>query len=171
MLDEPKCVNPLLRLYTGLIGRRFGDVRFIAAGKATIIVTGGFPTMTPIRLERFEAGVRQVIAFNDAFNRHDVSGMMQLMSDDCVFENTAPAPDGRRFQGKEAVTQFWQSFFAQSTQAHIKIEEAFGFGNRVVMRWRYDWEDGEGKPGHVRGVDLFRIQSRLICEKLSYVKG
>ena len=127
--------------------------------------------MTPVRMDRFESGVRTVIAFNEAFNQHNVAGMMQLMSDDCVFENPAPAPDGTVFKGKEAVTQFWQSFFAQSPHAHIKIEEAFGFGNRVVMRWRYDWEDGEGNQGHVRGVDLFRIQSGLISEKLSYVKG
>jgi ketosteroid isomerase-like protein len=122
-------------------------------------------------MDRFEAGVRQVIAFNEAFNRHDVAGMMVMMSEDCVFENTAPAPDGMIYQGKQAVTRFWQDFFSESPQAHIKIEEAFGFGNRVVVRWRYDWVDTAGQPGHVRGVDLFRIQSGLICEKLSYVKG
>jgi ketosteroid isomerase-like protein len=127
--------------------------------------------MTPIRMDRFEAGVRQVIAFNEAFNRHDVAGMMALMSDDCIFENTFPAPDGAVYKGKAAVTQFWQEFFTQSPQAHIKIEEAFGFGNRVVMRWWYDWEDEQGNQGHVRGVDLFRVQGGLICEKLSYVKG
>lgn len=127
--------------------------------------------MTPVRMDRFEAGVRLVIAFNEAFNHHDVAGMMVLMSEDCVFENTAPAPDGSVYQGKEAITQFWQRFFAESPEANIKIEEIFGFGFRVVMRWRYDWEDGEGNQGHVRGVDLFRIQSGLISEKLSYVKG
>ena len=127
--------------------------------------------MSPIHMDRFEAGVRQVIAFNEAFNRHDVADMMALMSSDCVFENTAPAPDGMVYQGKEAVNRFWQDFFSESPQAHIKIEEAFGFGNRVVVRWRYDWVDTGGQPGHVRGVDLFRIQKGLICEKLSYVKG
>jgi predicted SnoaL-like aldol condensation-catalyzing enzyme len=122
-------------------------------------------------MDRFESGVRTVIAFNEAFNKHDVDGMMQLMSDDCVFENTTPAPDGTVYSGKDAVTRFWQRFFAQSPQAHIKIEEAFGFGNRVVMRWRYDWDEGDGNGGHVRGVDLFRLQNGLISEKLSYVKG
>ena len=34
------------------------------------------------------------LEFNEAFNRHDVAGMMQPMSDDCIFENTGPAPDG-----------------------------------------------------------------------------
>jgi len=127
--------------------------------------------MTPTRMARIESAVRVVIAYNDAFNRHDVAGMMQLMSDDCVFENTDPAPDGAVFSGKEAVTQFWQDFFSQSPQAHIKVEESIGFGNRCIMRWRYDWVDLEGNKGHVRGVDIFRVQNGCICEKLSYVKG
>jgi limonene-1,2-epoxide hydrolase len=127
--------------------------------------------MTPVHMDRFESGVRLIIAFNEAFNHHDVAGMMQMMSEDCVFENTDPAPDGAVFKGKAATTQFWQDFFAQSPQAHIEIEEIFGFGIRVIMRWRYDWVDLEGNQGHVRGVDVFRVQNGLICEKLSYVKG
>jgi hypothetical protein len=28
-----------------------------------------------------------------------------------------------------------------------------------------------GKPGRVRGVDVFRVRDGKVCEKLSYVKG
>ena len=127
--------------------------------------------MSPIRMSKIEAGVRIVIEFNEAFNRHDVDGMMQLMSDDCIFENTDPAPDGTIYKGKAAVTQFWQDFFRESPNAHIEIEEIFGMGFRCVMRWRYEWVDAAGKKGHVRGVDIFKLRDGLICEKLSYVKG
>lgn len=127
--------------------------------------------MSPTRLSRLESAVRIVLAFNEAFNRHDVAGMMELMSDDCVFENTTPAPDGTVYAGREAVTRFWQEFFRESPNARIKIEELFGLGNRCVMRWRYDWVDAEGNNGHVRGVDIFQIREGLIHEKLSYVKG
>jgi len=41
--------------------------------------------------------------FNDAFNRHDVDAVMALMTDDCVFENTYPPPDGERSVGQAAV--------------------------------------------------------------------
>lgn len=127
--------------------------------------------MSPTRLSKFESAVRVVLAFNEAFNRHDVTAMMQLMSNDCIFENTAPAPDGTLYPGKEAIAQFWQEFFSQSPQARIEIEEVFGFGERCVMRWRYNWADEVGEKGHVRGVDIFRVRNGLICEKLSYVKG
>ncbi len=127
--------------------------------------------MSPVRMARLEAGIRMVIAFNDAFNQHDVAGMMKFMSDDCVFENTDPAPDGTVYTGKEAVTKFWQDFFRESPNAHIQIEEIFGLGMRCVMRWRYSWVDAAGKKGYVRGVDIFKLKDGLICEKLSYVKG
>ncbi len=127
--------------------------------------------MSPARLSRFEAVVRLVLAFNEAFNRRDAEGMMRLMSKDCVFENTDPAPDGTVYSGREAVTQFWRDFFRESPQAHIEIEEIFGLGFRCVMRWRYDWVDAAGQKGHVRGVDIYRVKQGLISEKLSYVKG
>ncbi|GIK56475.1 MAG: nuclear transport factor 2 family protein [Chloroflexi bacterium] len=124
-----------------------------------------------MKMSKIESGVRTVLAFHEAFNRHDVAGMMALMSDDCVFENTTPAPDGTVVVGKEAVTQFWQEFFRQSPQAHIEIEEIFGLGYRCVMRWRYEWVDGAGEKGYVRGVDIFQLKDDLISLKLSYVKG
>ena len=127
--------------------------------------------MTPARMSKLEASTRTVLQFNEAFNRHDVAGMMKLMSDECIFENTYPAPDGSRYSRKEAVTQFWQDFFRESPQAHIEIEEIFGLGERCVMRWRYSWVDMDGKQGHGRGVDIFRVRDGSILEKLSYVKG
>ena len=128
--------------------------------------------MSPIRMSKIETAMRVVLEFNEAFNRHDVAGMMQLMTEDCVFENTDPAPDGTRYSGKEAVTQFWEGFFRQSPKAHIEIEEIFGMGNnRCVMRWRYEWVEAAGNKGHVRGVDIFQVRDGLISEKLSYVKG
>lgn len=127
--------------------------------------------MSTERLSQLEEPIRIVLAFNDALNRHDVAGMMQLMTEDCVFENTNPPPEGSMYSGKAAVTQFWQDFFQQSPHAHIEIEEIFGVGARCVMRWRYEWVDRSGRQGHVRGVDLYQVRDNLICEKLSYVKG
>ena len=127
--------------------------------------------MSPIRISKSESVVHVVLGFNQAFNRHDVAGMMQLMSDDCVFENTYPAPDGAVYSGREIVTRFWQDFFHTSPQAHIEIEEIFGLGERCIMRWTYTWVDMDGKRGHIRGVDVFRVTNGFICQKLSYVKG
>jgi steroid delta-isomerase-like uncharacterized protein len=109
--------------------------------------------------------------FHDALNRHEVDAMMALMSDDCVFENTFPAPDGTRYQGQAAVRGFWEEFFTNSPQAYIEIEEIFALNERGVIRWRYRWTNADATEGHVRGVDVFRIANDKIIEKLSYVKG
>ena len=122
--------------------------------------------MTPTRMSKIESSVRTVMDFNDAFNRHDIAGMMKLTTDDTVFENTSPSPDGTRYSGKDAVTNFWEDFFREAPNAHIDIEEIFGLGIHCVMRWTYTWGDG-----HVRGVDVFKLRDGLIAEKLSYVKG
>ncbi|MBC7249383.1 MAG: nuclear transport factor 2 family protein [Anaerolineae bacterium] len=127
--------------------------------------------MSPIRMSRLESAVRAVLDFYEAFNRHDVPGMMQLTSDDCVLENATPAPDGAVYSGKEAITRFWQDFFRASPHAHIEIEEIFGAGVRCVARWRYEWVDAAGHKGHLRGVDIFQVKSGSICKQLSYVKG
>lgn len=108
--------------------------------------------------------------FNDAFSRHDVDAVMQAMTDDCVFENTRPTPDGERIEGAEAVRAFWERFFERSPQARFTTEEMFAAGDRCVVRWRYDWVR-EGTAGHIRGVDVFRIRDGKVAEKLSYVKG
>lgn len=110
-----------------------------------------------------EAVVR---AFNDALNAHDVDAVMALMTDDCVFENTSPPPDGERFTGQAAVRDFWERFVRDSPRAHFETEELIATGDRCVVRWRYDWGDG-----HIRGVDLFRVRDGKVAEKLAYVKG
>ena len=127
--------------------------------------------MSPVQMSKIESGMRIVLEFNDAFNRHDVAGMMKLMTEDCIFENTDPAPDGTVYSGKAAVTRFWQDFFKESPHAHIEIEEIFGMGLHCIMRWKYTWIDAAGQQGHVRGVDVFKLKEELISEKLSYVKG
>lgn len=112
-----------------------------------------------------------VLRFNQALNAGDVEAMMGLLTDDCVFENTFPAPDGTRYEGKPAVRAFWEEFFQNSRRPRIDAEEVFSFGDRCVLRWVYHWLDTAGRPGRVRGVDVYRIRNGLIQEKLSYVKG
>jgi ketosteroid isomerase-like protein len=112
------------------------------------------------------ATVAAVARFNYAFERHDVDGVMAAMSEDCVFDNTGPAPDGERYEGAEAVRAFWEQFFRSNPQARFEAEEQFAAGDRCFVRWRYNWGSG-----HVRGIDIFRVRDGLVTEKLCYVKG
>lgn len=113
-----------------------------------------------------EATLATIQRFNVAFNRHDVDAVMALMTEDVIFENTSPFPDGTRYEGQMAVRAFWEEFFAGSPNAHFDGEDIFATGDRCCVRWRYSWGDG-----HIRGVDIFRVRDGKVAEKLAYVKG
>jgi ketosteroid isomerase-like protein len=105
--------------------------------------------------------------FTAAINAHDLEMVLALVTDDIVFESTAPPPDGARYQGRAAVAQVWGDLLASSPRARFAVEEQFSDGSeRAVVRWRYDW--GEG---HVRGVDIVRVRDGRLAESLAYVKG
>jgi ketosteroid isomerase-like protein len=104
-------------------------------------------------------------AFNRAWNDHDLDATLALVTDDCVFESTGPAPDGVRHEGRDAVRTAWKAIF-DDERARFVTEDCFVAGERIVQTWRYDWDGG-----HVRGVDVMRAHDGRIVEKLSYVKG
>lgn len=112
-----------------------------------------------------------ILAFHAAFNARDVDLIMGLMTEDCVFENTYPPPDGERLAGSTAVRAFWTAMFANAQHTHFGVEEVFAAGERGVLRWRYEWIAQTGETGHIRGVDVFRVRQDRVAEKLSYVKG
>jgi len=107
--------------------------------------------------------------FNDAYNEHDVDAVMTLMTDDCVFESTAP-PDGERFEGQDEVRAVWEAFFSSTPTARFAGEDVMGTGDRCIVRWRYTWEE-DGEQRHLRGVDVLRVRDGKVAEKLAYVKG
>jgi ketosteroid isomerase-like protein len=106
-----------------------------------------------------------VQAFGAFWADHDLEGALSLLTDDCVFDATGPAPDGAHYVGPQEVREAWRAIFDDPSSV-FEAEETFGAGDRVVQRWRYSWDGG-----HVRGVDLLKVRGDKVAEKLSYVKG
>ena len=121
-----------------------------------------------------ETNARQTLAavekFNAAINGHDINAVMNAMTDDCVFDNTNPPPDGTRFVAATAVRAFCEKFFGSNPDAVFETEEIFATGDRCVVRWIYR-KTRDGKPWHLRGVDVFKVRDGKVAEKLAYVKG
>ncbi|TIC79244.1 TIGR03086 family protein [Nocardioides sp. GY 10113] len=109
-----------------------------------------------------------LIRFNAAFGAADLETALALVTDDIVFEATSPAPDGQRWEGREAVRAAWAEVMGTPGMTFTE-EESFVAGDRGVVRWRYAWAGSD--PGHVRGTDVLRFRDGLVSEKLSYVKG
>lgn len=114
-------------------------------------------------------GTAEVIEqFNNAFQRHDPSLLVGLIAEHCVLENTTPAPNGARHEGREACLALWQSI-ATTPNTSFDLEDVEVAGERAIIRWRFRW--GEGTQNSVRGVNLMRVKEGLIVEGMGYVKG
>jgi len=108
--------------------------------------------------------------FNQAFNLHDGNGLAALLTEDTVFEDTSPAPDGHRIEGKSAVVDFWRGWFRRNPDARFEAEEVIVSGDRATVLWVYH-KTRNGQPWHLRGVDVFRVRDGKVASKLAYVKG
>src|SRR3954463_9079598 len=71
--------------------------------------------------------------YNDVFQRHDPSGLAALIAEDCVIENTTPAPDGARHVGRDACVALWTGI-ATAPGTRFDIEETFVAGERATIR-------------------------------------
>ena len=146
-----------------------GAVVFFLASSASRTAHG--TTMTFEETPQTGLTTRVVIdRFNEAFNRHDADALASLLTDDTVFEDTSPSPDGQRIEGKAAVVAFWRAWFARNTDARFEAEEVFVSGDRAVVRWVYH-KMRNGQPWHLRGVDIFTVREGKVAAKLAYVKG
>jgi ketosteroid isomerase-like protein len=90
-----------------------------------------------------------------------------LVADDCVMEAVQPAPDGARYEGREACLTFWQALTGdRSTQ--FEAEDIVVSGEHATIRWRYHF--GDAPADSVRGVNLMRVRDGQIVEALGYSK-
>ena len=106
--------------------------------------------------------------YNDAFRQHDPRLLDDLIADDCVIEDTGPAPDGARREGGAACLARW-SELAANQALEFTPEPAEVLGELAVQPWLLQW--GEGAEDRVRGVNLIRVRDGRIVEARGYVKA
>jgi ketosteroid isomerase-like protein len=105
--------------------------------------------------------------FHEAFDRHDAEALVDLVAEDCVIENTHPAPNGSLHVGKTACLMVWQSLI-RAPGTWFTREEVWASGDRAIVRWRYHWGDGESQS--IRGVNLVRVRGGQVVEAMGYIK-
>jgi len=110
--------------------------------------------------------------WNQAWDRHDLEGVMQLFHEDVLFENWT----GAKTRGLGNLEKAWASWFENHggfrfTEEDTFIDEA---EQKVLYRWQLEWpcwESGfEGKHEVRRGVDLLHFRDGKIIKKLTYCK-
>jgi SnoaL-like domain len=116
-----------------------------------------------------ESGTAEVMRqFNEAFLSHDPGGLAALIAEDCIVENSQPAPDGSRHVGRTACIELWTGI-ATAPGTRFDLEETIVLADRAIILWRFRW--GETAADSVRGVNLMRLRGGLIVHAMGYVKG
>jgi steroid delta-isomerase-like uncharacterized protein len=109
--------------------------------------------------------------FAGAWNRHDVDGLMSMMTDDCVFAASAGLqPDGERSAGQAAVRAAYAAVFEAFPDAHWANARHFIAGDRGVSEWTFTGTRRDGQRVEVTGCDLFTFRDGKIAVKNSYRK-
>ena len=110
--------------------------------------------------------------FAEAWNRHDLEGLMSMMTDDCVFEASAgPEVGGQRSEGQRAVRAAFAAVFEAFPDAHWGNARHFVSGDRAVSEWTFTGTNREGNRVEVNGCDLLTLRNGKIAIKNSYRKN
>lgn len=111
-------------------------------------------------------------AFADAWNRHDVDGLMSFMANECVFESSAGTEVcGSRYIGSEAVRAAFADVWSVFPDAHWAHARHFVQGDRAVSEWTFTGTRADGSRVEVQGCDLFTLRAGKILLKNSYRKN
>ena len=112
--------------------------------------------------------IREVTA---AFDAHDLDGIMQHFTDDCVFESPRGSEAfGRRVIGRETVRAAFADRFAGLPDVRYTDDSHFVSGDRGASEWLLSGTSVDGERIEVRGCDLWTFDGDKIREKKSFWK-
>ena len=95
----------------------------------------------------------------NAFNRHDVDGIMSFFAEDAVLETPkGPDPWGRRLVGREQVREGVAARFAGIPDVHYGDGSHWVSGNRGVSEWTLTGTTSDGEQLQLRGCDLWTFR-------------
>lgn len=116
--------------------------------------------------------IKDLEAFGDGWNRHDVDFLMTFMADDCVFETTAGKEVcGTRYSGRAEVREAFARVFKMFPDAHFGQAHHFVAGDRGVSEWIFTGTKSDGTKLEVLGCDVFTFKGDKIAVKCSYFKN
>jgi ketosteroid isomerase-like protein len=112
-----------------------------------------------------------VEAFFDAWNRHDIDGLMACVTEDCVFETAiGPEPCGTRHVGSAAVRQAFVQAWRTITDARWEIVRHLPCGNVIVSEWIFAGTQPDGSAVRANGCDILSFRGEKIAVKNAFRK-
>ena len=115
--------------------------------------------------------MRMLKAIAQAFDAHDLEGIMVHFADDAVFEGPRGAdPWGTRFVGRQEIREGFAARFAGIPDIRYQQDEHFVDGDRGASEWTLSGTTTEGQRIEVRGCDLWTFRDGMVVKKDSYWK-
>lgn len=111
-----------------------------------------------------------LMRWQQAWNSHDLDGVMSLFHNDVHFQNWT----GATVRGKRALRLAWAHWFSNNGGFQFLHEDVFVDveEQKALFRWQLDWpsrEPGfEGQRERRQGVDVLHFHEGLVIQKLSY---
>ncbi len=113
-------------------------------------------TMTSERLD----------AFMDAWNAHDVEGIVSFFADDCEFHaSVGPELMGASYAGRDEIRRGVTAFFERFPDGRFEDATAWVAGDRGASEWTF-----VSGGVAVRGCDLFEFEGAQIRVKNAFRK-
>ena len=102
----------------------------------------------------------------DAFNRHDVEGVMCVFADDCIFYTVGGAEVfGTKIEGSTAIGKAFSAVWEAMPDAHWAHHGHFVHGDRAVSEWTFSGTNADGTKVEAQGADLFTLRDGKIVIK------
>lgn len=113
-----------------------------------------------------ELTVADLEATFDAFNRHDIDGVMTHFADDCVFFTVGgDAVHGTRIEGREAIAKAFVAVWTAMPDARWAHHRHFVCGERAVSEWTFGGTGADGMRIEAEGADIFTLRDGKIVVK------
>jgi steroid delta-isomerase-like uncharacterized protein len=113
-----------------------------------------------------------LVEHTDAWNAHDLDRLMDLFTDDCVFDASGGSQvHGERFEGRTAVSEAFLAVFDAMPDAnwgggrHYTLSASY-----CVSEWTLTGTLTDGSRIEVDGCDFLTIKDGQITRKNSYRK-
>lgn len=108
----------------------------------------------------------------DAFNRHDIDGVMAFFAPDCVFDAIGgPEVYGTRFLGSQAIAEAFSAVWRAMPDAHWAHHSHLVQGDRAVSEWTFSGTQADGTRIEAEGCDLFTLRDGRIVRKQAFRKN
>ncbi|MBS1921541.1 MAG: nuclear transport factor 2 family protein [Bacteroidetes bacterium] len=116
--------------------------------------------------------IRHFSKWLTAWNEHNLSGVLDFIHDDIMFENW----DGNIITSKGALKKAWLPWFIRHGNFKFFLEDFFcdEQQQKLTFQWRLEWPSIETKFKNEkeirRGVDIIQLKDGKVFRKITYSK-